>query len=578
MSRRCSVKSSLPAAAILLASALVFPSSAGAQPPVSPQAAGEFGLARQQLGELPAVPRARGLQALATQQVHAGDTLGAARSMSGMSDPAAHGEVLGAGAAGGGAMADFGTLMQLIQTTVNPDGWEALGGPSTMFPYPQGVYVDPAGLVHDVTVATETLRIEDIQRLLQRSEAPLTGDRDWQTAAPRRCVSLRRLADEWLRLRATGQPIGAALWNVGGLTAVDYVLLDPDHRDVVLVGSCGGIEWRDGWPTDRVTGRVPLQLPMLVAVMQAVAQQRPFGCTIDPTNEGLAAALQVARGVQTDTVPLGAAAERMEQALGRQNVSVFGTPGDTALACLMVAADRHMKRLALEQEPLPEGVPSYLDAIEAAIADGPPQGQLLRLWFTAQPMHVQTDASRRVFRIHGRPVRLASQDQRPDAAGGRHQAAIDPRSVAFTRSFNRNFESIGRRHPIYFALEQVYRIAGIAELLRRHGSEVDFDALVAALAPESLSGLPTGPIPRQVESIAVMHTIKHRRQRHHVIVASGGVSVRLADAVPAADRYESYDSLASLDRAATIPPADQLAWWWNRPAEAPARPPRRVDE
>ena len=37
---------------------------------------------------------------------------------------------------GGGSFADFQSLIDLIQTTVVPDTWEALGGPSTMAPYP----------------------------------------------------------------------------------------------------------------------------------------------------------------------------------------------------------------------------------------------------------------------------------------------------------------------------------------------------------------------------------------------------------------------------------------------------------
>jgi hypothetical protein len=46
---------------------------------------------------------------------------------------------------GGGSMADFSTLMMLIEQTVDPEGWLAAGGRSTQIPYPQGVYVDPRG-------------------------------------------------------------------------------------------------------------------------------------------------------------------------------------------------------------------------------------------------------------------------------------------------------------------------------------------------------------------------------------------------------------------------------------------------
>lgn len=40
---------------------------------------------------------------------------------------------------GGGAIADFNSLIQLIQTTIDPQGWDIVGGPSTMFPYPQNL-------------------------------------------------------------------------------------------------------------------------------------------------------------------------------------------------------------------------------------------------------------------------------------------------------------------------------------------------------------------------------------------------------------------------------------------------------
>ncbi|WP_235934773.1 general secretion pathway protein GspD [Candidatus Laterigemmans baculatus] len=43
--------------------------------------------------------------------------------------------VMGKNGRGAGAIADFDSLMELIETTIEPDTWEALGGPSTMAPY-----------------------------------------------------------------------------------------------------------------------------------------------------------------------------------------------------------------------------------------------------------------------------------------------------------------------------------------------------------------------------------------------------------------------------------------------------------
>ena len=99
---------------------------------------------------------------------------------------------------------------------------------------------------------------------------------------------------------------------------------------------------------------------------------QPFGCTIDPTTEALQRAAKVASDVQADRLPIGLAAEKMTDALGMQNVEVFGTAGDTPIGYLMVEADRHMKQLALGIEPMPRGVVNYLDVIDASIERGAP--------------------------------------------------------------------------------------------------------------------------------------------------------------------------------------------------------------
>ncbi len=55
------------------------------------------------------------------------------------------------GGRGGQSLADFGPLMELIQTTVVPDTWETLGGPSTMSPYIQNnsLVISTTSEVHD---------------------------------------------------------------------------------------------------------------------------------------------------------------------------------------------------------------------------------------------------------------------------------------------------------------------------------------------------------------------------------------------------------------------------------------------
>ena len=68
---------------------------------------------------------------------------------------------MGGGASGGGSFADFQSLMDLIQTTIVPDTWEALGGPSSMSPYPQNLslVISTTSEVHDqIADLLESLR------------------------------------------------------------------------------------------------------------------------------------------------------------------------------------------------------------------------------------------------------------------------------------------------------------------------------------------------------------------------------------------------------------------------------------
>ncbi len=65
------------------------------------------------------------------------------------------------GGAGGGSFADFQSLIDLIQTTVAPDTWEALGGPSTMREYAQNLslVISTTSDVHDqIADLLESLR------------------------------------------------------------------------------------------------------------------------------------------------------------------------------------------------------------------------------------------------------------------------------------------------------------------------------------------------------------------------------------------------------------------------------------
>ncbi len=81
------------------------------------------------------------------------------------------------GAAGGAQMADFESLINLIQTTVSPTTWSDVGGAGTIETFEGGVHVDPRGVL-------KPPRGEDAAGALAELRAASAPGR-WKAAMPR---------------------------------------------------------------------------------------------------------------------------------------------------------------------------------------------------------------------------------------------------------------------------------------------------------------------------------------------------------------------------------------------------------
>jgi hypothetical protein len=273
------------------------------------------------------------------------------------------------------------------------------------------------------------------------------------------------------------------------------------------------------------------------------------------------AAMSVAAEIRSGDLPIGKSVEKLRQALGMQRVQVFGTAGDTAVALLMVEADRHMKQLALGEQTMPEGVDSYLDVVDDFLAQGPPDDLLLRLWFTANPQRVRSDNEKRVFEISGDSIRLSGENQRALADGGRGDLTVDPRSAQFVDGFNRNWTRIRDQYPVYGALESLYRVAAVSHLIDRFGSEDVHRPLARGLAIEDDARDWKIAAPKQVESIATLHSVRKGSQRHHLLLASGGVSVATESTVKTL--VSTYPTLSQHRSVSKQRPIAVNHWWWD---------------
>lgn len=502
----------------------------------------------------------------------------------------------GAVGAGGGSMADFGSLMNLIQQTIEPDNWEALGGVSTMAPYPAGVMVDPDGLLRAVDSDSnssqsgangkENRHAAAISQMLhiagQESGADDNGGvepENWKSPAKMRCVSVRRMMQAYAAIEIVN-PAGEvdvdsnpdadrpiirddALVHMAGLSRVRYMIVTPD--DVVLVGTVGGILEENGWMIDAETRMPMMNLVSLAVGLIASRSATPFGCTIDPSPEGLRSAAELGQRIVGGKIPMVTAADQLATALGQQSITVFGTSANHEVAYLMIEADRHMKRLALGKEPMPERIGNYLQAI-ARTGDGtPPTDLLLRLWFTAQPLHVRTtgSGSNRIFEIAGTPIQLSGQNELSLPTGERGHVVVDPATITFVDHFNQNWNSIRSTYPVYGGLESIYACTAIAELWTRNATTGDHRFLQRALLYFAAEHALRLPPPAKVDSIAVYHRYQRGRKRHQVLLASGGVKIApqdlISESIPNYPAIQTADRIA--DRIIDHRPTDR--WWWN---------------
>lgn len=483
---------------------------------------------------------------------------------SGSASAAPRREPVGSGAAGGGALADFDSLMELIQTTIAPDTWEVLGGPSTMAPYRAGIHVDLDGFVRDLPVdRSDSLAALRTWTLDPQAAANSAANTDWTRSAELRLVSLRRLREELLRCYVAGREPPLAMQNLAGLSRIQYIFIG--DQDLLIAGPVGGIDPAAApWPRDRRSGRTTLGIDQLAAAATAVVTETPFGCSIDPTAAGLVAAQKVSAGIAAGTQPPGNAADALAEALGRQVISLYGTPADRPLAWLMVDADRHMKQLALGRRPMPDGVPNYLDLVEREVraGRGVPSGQLLRMWFAVQPIHARRSTDGKAFEIGGRPIRLLTAKEAAGEEGERRQVGHDPVGEAFAKSFTEHFEEIAAAYPVYDRLRGVFELTAAMKLVFDHTDARTFESLVGELALPDLISPGGAAVPRECDSIAVRHTILAHRHRHEVYVASGGVDIDPATTLAAAPAV--YPSLDALTKPADDRPIANTRWWWDR--------------
>ncbi|HVX11887.1 MAG TPA: DUF1598 domain-containing protein [Pirellulales bacterium] len=532
-------------------------------------ATGEFAPALNDARQAPAKQRDALLGTVAKAQAQAGEHSASLATIGSMRDDLARSQALTEtatapqGARGGGGMADFGQLIDLITSTVAPTSWDEVGGPGAIKEYRNGVYVDALGVVHPVVDKDGGNRLNELRQAVTHVTA---NDRVRQSS-PLRKISLPRLEREIQLRRAAGLPLDDEMLVLAGLQRIRYVFVYPESGDVVLAGPAGD------WMLDREnrlvgvdSGRPVVQLDDFVVIARHLfsTPDGEFGCSITPTEAGLANAKSYLD--ESSKKPLKAGQKGkwladLRNQLGRQNVEVFGIDPHSRVAHVIVEADYRMKLVGIGLEEGTLDVPSYLDMIKPAAGQARPM-DVLRWWFTINYDAVATSAARDVFELRGQGVKVLSENELLTAKGEQvHTGQSDPNNARFAHNFTKHFEALAKKYPVYADLQNVFDLALTASLLKSEGLADRVGWHMVALRDPGQYAVARGPAPNQVDTV-----LNHRVvNRVNILAAiSGGVTVNCRSLVsPDAIATDRKGELGSEQKRAAPDKLPASAWWWD---------------
>lgn len=474
----------------------------------------------------------------------------------------------GAGANGGITASDFNALMQLIQGTIASDTWEANGGGNgSVFPYPTGVYVDGEGVLNRISKARQsfatTADFED--SLLSRGSV-------YKTASLRK-VSLTSL-ERAVQLRAAqGKAPTETMLHLAGLTNIRYVMIDPDLGEVIIAGPAGG--WKQdakGNIVSKVDQQPVLFLDDFVVCLRNARNNRgKFGCAIVPRKENLAATKQY---VSTAKGSGKKWENGLREALGLQDIDVFGIPESSHAARVLVEADHHMKLLGMGIEPSIPSVPSYLQRVKLDANGNPPSMDVVRWWFALNYEKLLSNESQSLFEFTGPGVKVLAETEFINDEGDRiHTGTAVGPTKTFARDFTNHFEELSDVFPVYHELKNIFDLAIVANIIHEYELSKKANWEMPFFVSDSGSPKRSFQISKfrpagAVESVMNRHVLKDRRGGettiHTLVGVSGGVSF---DATKFVNRdqlhIEGDIEFTSQVEKALVGRADSQNWWWD---------------
>jgi hypothetical protein len=413
-----------------------------------------------------------------------------------------------------------------------------------------GVNINPEGIVAQTTA---TFR-EELRREMLKDLKPIPMG--MQVSAPLRKVSLRGIAraiDDAYKNNMGIVP--DEVRYLGGLQRVQYILVYPEHKDIVLAGP------GEGWKIDaggnvigETTNRPVLQLDDLIVALRTVEAARNGGlsCSIDPTPEGRRKLEQYFDRLQAQKASFSPdVAGAVEQILGMQQITLTGVPEDSRFARMLVAADYRMKRYGMKLEPAPvRGLPSYLDLVKSAGSDLTP-----RWWMACnyEPVHRSEDGL--AWELRGQGVKVLTEDEFvADDGTVRQTGRTSGPAERWAQLMTEKYDELSVKEPAFGELRNLMDLCVAAAIIARNDLTAAAGCDLSVLTRrEGGAMLEAWNSPK---AIATQCSFVKQGNRY-VIAASGGVQI---ESWQVAAKEEIAPKVGDVRKQSA---SSTSSWWWH---------------
>lgn len=422
-------------------------------------------------------------------------------------------------------------------------------------------FVDENGVMQKVIMGDPSGRLSEQKRAAGRqAHNPVLGKK-----SPLRKISLNRLEQALEAIVAGGGKPSDEMRYLAGLSKIQYVFFYPDSSDIVLAGPAEG--WFEDL-TGRVvgvdSGRPMLELEDLVVALRAYGPGKTegpmIGCSIDPTQEGLAKMQEFQRSIGPHATPGDTEfiVDGLRTSLGLQKVRVLGISPNTHFAQVMVEADYRMKLIGIGAEPPPfkKLVPYVKNADPATNRNA-----LQRWYFMPNYDCLKVSEDHEAMELVGYGVKLVGANEFVAANGQRSNAGPSSRaSTAFTNSFTKFYPEVAARSPVYAQLRNLIDMAVAAAFIQHEDYYSQAGWEMRLFGDEGQFPVETHQAPVQVDTV-VTSVWKGNRLMTPV---GGGVHVEAELALKSENLLK--DEGGQVDQLRKQTQLDHLKpgqWWWD---------------